>query len=101
IGWWQTIETNLRGAFLIAQHMVPLLRNGNWPRLINFSGGGAFSPLANYSAYACAKAAIVRLTECLAEELAPANIRVNAVAPGFVPTEMHQATLAAGESRAG
>jgi NAD(P)-dependent dehydrogenase (short-subunit alcohol dehydrogenase family) len=99
--WWQTIETNLRGAFLIAHHMVPLLRKGEWPRLINFSGGGAFSPVANYSAYACSKSGIIRLTECLADELAAANIRVNAVAPGFVPTAMHEATLAAGEDRAG
>src|SRR5215467_11765298 len=69
--------------------------------LINCAGGGAFSPFPNFSAYACSKTAIVRLTECLAAELAPSNIRVNALAPGFVPTDMHQATLKAGEARAG
>jgi NAD(P)-dependent dehydrogenase (short-subunit alcohol dehydrogenase family) len=99
--WWQTIEVNLKGTYLVTQGMLPLLMKGKQPRVINFAGGGAFSPFPNFSAYACAKTAIVRLTECLAAELAPSNIRVNALAPGFVPTEMHEATLQAGEARAG
>jgi NAD(P)-dependent dehydrogenase (short-subunit alcohol dehydrogenase family) len=99
--WWATIETNLKGTFLLIRHALPLLQNGDHPRIINFAGGGAFSPFPNYSAYACSKAAIVRLTECLAGELAPLNIRINAIAPGFVPTPMHEATLTAGQERAG
>ena len=99
--WWQTIEVNLKGTYLVIQGMLPLLMKGKQPRVINFAGGGAFSPFPNFSAYACAKTAIVRLTECLAAELAASNIRVNALAPGFVPTEMHEATLQAGEERAG
>jgi NAD(P)-dependent dehydrogenase (short-subunit alcohol dehydrogenase family) len=99
--WWQTLEVNLKGVYLSIQCMLPLLSKGQQPRVINFAGGGAFSPFPNYSAYACSKTAIVRLTECLAAELAAANIRVNAIAPGFVPTEMHEATLRAGEDRAG
>ena len=99
--WWQTIEVNLKGTYLVSQGMLPLLMKGKQPRIINFAGGGAFSPFPNFSAYACSKTAIVRLTECLAAELAPSNIRVNALAPGFVPTEMHEATLQAGEARAG
>jgi NAD(P)-dependent dehydrogenase (short-subunit alcohol dehydrogenase family) len=99
--WWQTLEVNLKGSYLTIHGMLPLLTKGRQPRIINFAGGGAFSPFPNYSAYACSKTAIVRLTECLAAELAPLNIRVNAIAPGFVSTEMHQATLQAGEERAG
>ncbi len=99
--WWRTMDTNLRGTYLVIRHMLPLLNRGNHARVINFAGGGAFSPYPNYSAYACSKAAIVRLTECLAQELASSDIRVNAVAPGFVPTEMHNATIEAGEERAG
>jgi len=99
--WWETLEVNLKGTYLAIQGMLPLLAKGRQPRVINFAGGGAFSPFPNYSAYACSKAAIVRLTECVAAELAPQNIRVNAIAPGFVPTDMHQATLKAGEERAG
>jgi NAD(P)-dependent dehydrogenase (short-subunit alcohol dehydrogenase family) len=99
--WWATIETNLKGTYLLTRYALPLLQKGKQARIINFAGGGAFSPFPNYSAYACSKAAIVRLTECLADELAPHDIRVNAIAPGFVPTPMHEATLAAGEARAG
>jgi len=99
--WWRTLEVNLKGTYITIQSMLPLLLGGCQPRVINFAGGGAFSPFPNYSAYACSKTAIVRLTECLAAELAPMNVRVNAIAPGFVPTEMHQATLDAGEERAG
>src|SRR5262249_44319625 len=99
--WWRTLEVNLKGAYLTIHRMLPLLAKGAQPRVITFAGGGAFSPFPNYSAYACSKTAIVRLTECLAAELAPSNIRVNAIAPGFVPTDMHQATLRAGEERAG
>jgi 3-oxoacyl-[acyl-carrier protein] reductase len=99
--WWHTLEVNLKGTYLTIQAMLPLLMKGEKPRVINFAGGGAFSPFPNYSAYACSKTAIVRLTECLAAELADSDIRVNAIAPGFVSTEMHEATLQAGEERAG
>lgn len=99
--WWRTMEVNLKGTFLVCKAMLPLLQKGKEPRIINLAGGGAFSPFPNFSAYACSKAAVVRLTECLAAELAPLNIRVNAISPGFVPTEMHQATLEAGPERAG
>jgi ketoreductase len=99
--WWGTIETNLKGTYLLIRHALPMLQKGEQSRIINFAGGGAFSPFPNYSAYACSKAAIVRLTECLAGELAPLNIRINAIAPGFVPTPMHETTLAAGQERAG
>ncbi len=64
-----------------------------------FSGGGASGPFPNYSAYACSKVAVVRLTETIAQELAP-EIEVNCLAPGFVLTRIHRQTLEAG-SRAG
>jgi NAD(P)-dependent dehydrogenase (short-subunit alcohol dehydrogenase family) len=99
--WYSAIQVNLFGTYLMIKHALPLLHRSKAAQVINFSGGGALSPLSNYSAYACAKAAVVRLTECAALELRPSGIRVNAVAPGFVATPIHQATLQAGPDRAG
>jgi len=99
--WLDTMRVNLFGTYLMAKYALPLLARSSDPRIINFSGGGAFNTLPNYSAYACSKAAVVRLTECLAAELAPRGVAVNAIAPGFVATDLHQATLIAGAERAG
>lgn len=99
--WIRTVTENLLGTFLPSKLFLPLLQKSEVPQIINFSGGGAFGPFPNFTAYACAKAAIVRLTETLAVELAPFGISVNAVAPGLVRTAAHNATLAAGPEKAG
>jgi NAD(P)-dependent dehydrogenase (short-subunit alcohol dehydrogenase family) len=99
--WLETIRVNLFGPYLMGKHFLPLLLDSEAPRILNFSGGGAFNPFPNYSAYACSKAALVRLTECMAAELAPRGVSVNAIAPGIVATPAHEATLNAGEERAG
>jgi len=94
--WWNTIKTNLYGTFLTIKYFTPLLKRANNPSVVTFSGGGAFNSFPFYSAYATSKAAIVRLTETIAEELKAFGISVNAVAPGFINTPIHKATLAAG-----
>lgn len=99
--WLQTVHTNLFGTYSMIKHLLPLLEKSASPRIVTFSGGGAFSPFANYSAYAVSKAAVVRLTETLALELAPQGMAINAVAPGFVATEIHDATLRSGPGLAG
>jgi 3-oxoacyl-[acyl-carrier protein] reductase len=99
--WWGTLRANVFGLYALAKHGLPLLERGRRPRLITFSGGGAFGTFPRYSAYATSKAAVVRLTECLADELRSRGIAVNAVAPGMVATEIHRATLEAGPERAG
>jgi NAD(P)-dependent dehydrogenase (short-subunit alcohol dehydrogenase family) len=99
--WMAAVRTNLFGAYLVAKNAVPLMKAEHRPRIIILSGGGAFDPMPRVSAYGVSKAAIVRLVETLAVELAPRNIAVNAVAPGFVATEIHQTTLAAGRELGG
>jgi NAD(P)-dependent dehydrogenase (short-subunit alcohol dehydrogenase family) len=94
----RTLEINVCGTLLAVHHCLPALRAGAGA-VVTFSGGGATAPLPRFDAYAASKAAVVRLSENLALALAP--LKVNCVAPGFVATRMHEATLAAGPERAG
>jgi len=99
--WFETVRIDLFGTFLVARAIGRSLRaSGRGGRLVLLSGGGATSPFPNYTAYACSKAAVVRLVETLALEFEAYGIAVNALAPGFVATRMHAETLNAGE-RAG
>jgi NAD(P)-dependent dehydrogenase (short-subunit alcohol dehydrogenase family) len=98
--WWRAQEINVRGTLLAARAVLPGMIARGGGRIINFSGGGATAPLPRFSAYAASKAAVVRLTETLAEELREHAVTVNAIAPGAVDTRLQDDVLAAGE-RAG
>ena len=98
--WKKTMEINLFGVFLMTHHVAAVMQSKGSGCIINLSGGGATSPKPLYSAYAAAKSGVVRFTEITAIELAPHGIRVNAIAPGFIVTRLHDETLAAG-TRAG
>ncbi len=98
--WATTFSANLFGPFLLCQLVLPHMIRAGRGKIINFSGGGATSPLCRFSAYGVSKAAVVRLTETLAEEVKEFNIQVNAIAPGAVDTKLQDLVLAAGE-RAG
>lgn len=99
--WKKTFEINLFGTYFISKHFLDMLLLSNVKKIINFSGGGAFGDFPNYSAYATSKAAVVRFSECLAVELADTGVKVNCIAPGFVATEIHNATLKTGKDNAG
>nr|MDA8194507.1 SDR family NAD(P)-dependent oxidoreductase [Thermaerobacter sp.] len=87
--WWRDVSVNLLGSFLVARAAIPVLRRGQGPRyIINVVGGGFAEPLANGSGYAASKAALARLTDCLAVELEDAGIAVFGLGPGFHHTAL-------------
>ena len=94
--WLRTIQINLVGTFLCCRAALPHMMQQRYGRIINLSGGGATGARPRFSAYAASKAAVVRLTETLAEEMQAFNIQVNAIAPGAVNTHMLDEVLAAG-----
>jgi 3-oxoacyl-[acyl-carrier protein] reductase len=98
--WFKTFSVNLFSAFLLCRAVAPHMIKARRGKIVNFSGGGAASPIARFSAYGASKAAVVRLTETLAEEVREFNIQVNAIAPGAVDTKLQDEVLAAGD-RAG
>ena len=98
--WARAVAVNLLGTLHTSRAAIPRMVDAGRGRIINFSGGGATAPLPNLSAYGASKAAVVRLTETLAEELRGRGVTVNAIAPGAVDTRLQDEVLAAGE-RAG
>ena len=96
--WLHTLEVNLLGTFLCCKAVLPQMIRQRYGRIVNLSGGGATSPRPCFSAYAASKAAVVRLTETLSEEVGEYSIWVNAIAPGAVNTRMLEETLAAGSA---
>ena len=95
--WKRAIEVNLYGTFLCCRAVLPHMVKRRQGKIINFSGGGAASPLPRLAAYGASKAAVVRLTETLALEVKPFNVQVNAIAPGMVDTRLLDDVLAAKE----
>ncbi|MDM8542674.1 SDR family oxidoreductase [Desulfococcaceae bacterium HSG9] len=94
--WIKTVEINLFGVFFTSKSIIPHMKANRYGKIINLSGGGATSPRPRVSAYAAAKAAVVRLTETLAEEYREFNIDINAIAPGALNTRMLEDVLEAG-----
>ncbi len=89
--WDQVIDTDLSGAArvarLTAQRMVAAGQGGS---IVNIASILAFRTAKQVAGYAAAKAGLVQLTKVLAVELAPDNIRVNALAPGYIETEINR-----------
>ena len=86
--WNETMKINLDGVFHLCNSIVPYMKEKKRGCIINVSSTAAIRGEAFHSHYAASKGAVVSLTKSLAIELAPYNIRVNCVAPGWVDTDM-------------
>lgn len=86
--WTETMKINLDGVFYVCNTVVPFMKKKKMGWIINVASTAAVRGEAFHSHYAASKGAIVSLTKSLASELAPHNIRVNCVAPGWVDTDM-------------
>ena len=85
----QMMQVNLYGPILIIQYVVKYMLKQKKGSIINLSSVSGLDANAGNAAYGASKAAIASLTRTLSKELAKANIRVNAIAPGFVDTNMN------------
>ncbi len=86
--WDAVLDTNLKGAFNCIKAVSRLMMKQRWGRIVNISSVIGFAGNAGQVNYASAKAGLIGLTKSVARELASRGITVNAVAPGYIETEM-------------
>ena len=89
--WQDVIDTNLNGYFNMARSCIVTFLKQKSGNIVNISSISGISGIARQTNYSAAKAGIIGLTKALAKEVAPYNIRVNCVAPGFIETDMTNA----------
>lgn len=86
--WDEVMDVNLDGAFRCCRAVLPLMMHRRRGSIVNISSLSAVSGVAGQTAYAASKAALLGMTRALAREVGRRGVRVNAVLPGFVPTDM-------------
>ena len=86
--WQKVLDVNLTGAFLVTKQVVRYMTKKRWGRIINISSVVGFTGNVGQVNYSTTKAGLIGFTKSLAKELAPRNVLVNAVAPGFIETDM-------------
>ena len=91
--WDLLMAVNPRSCFFGVKHAVPLLRQSGGGSIINMASLAAVKGGAGLTAYSASKGAIVAFTKALAAELAPDDIRVNAVCPGWIDTPFNQPAI--------
>jgi NAD(P)-dependent dehydrogenase (short-subunit alcohol dehydrogenase family) len=89
--WQKSFDVNLRGPVFLVQDTLPYLKQSPYGAVVNVISAGAFLFSANVAMYSAAKAALMAFTRSMAADFAPLGIRVNALAPGTVDTDMVRA----------
>jgi NAD(P)-dependent dehydrogenase (short-subunit alcohol dehydrogenase family) len=96
--WWHDVEVSLKGSFLCTRATLPTMLRQGRGRIVNVASYAAITPNPYMTAYACAKAAVLRFTDSLSAELEGSGVRAFCITPGFVRTQMVER---AGGSEAG
>jgi 3-oxoacyl-[acyl-carrier protein] reductase len=86
--WDEVLDTNLRGAYLCTKYALRPMMEQGWGRIINIASLAGLVGNAGQANYSAAKGGLIAFTKAVAREVGPRNITVNAIAPGFIVTEM-------------
>ncbi len=86
--WDTVLDTNLKGAFLMTKHAARGMIKRRWGRVINITSVVGLAGNKGQANYTASKAGLIGLTKAVSKELASRNVLVNAVAPGFIDTEL-------------
>lgn len=86
--WDTVLDTNLKGAFLVTKHAARGMIKRRWGRVINITSVVGISGNKGQANYTASKAGLIGFTKSVSKELASRNVLVNAVAPGFIDTEL-------------
>jgi dihydroanticapsin dehydrogenase len=86
--WRQILDVNVMGTALVTKHVVPEMKKAGGGAIVNLGSISSFIAQPEFVTYNATKAAIATMTRCMALDLAPFNIRVNAVCPGTVWTQI-------------
>jgi NAD(P)-dependent dehydrogenase (short-subunit alcohol dehydrogenase family) len=97
--WWHDVEVSLKGTFLCTRAVLPAMLRRGTGRIVNVASYAAVAPSPYMTAYACAKAAVLRFTDSLAAELEPSGVLAFAITPGFVRTQLVEQVAASDEGR--
>lgn len=97
--WNTMVAVNLTGPFLMTKHAAPILRERGGGAIVNVSSIEAFACNPNHAAYSATKAGVMGLTTATAVDLGPSGVRCNAVAPGWIDTELNSSYVDAHPDR--